>query len=143
MRKGTIRTLLSHGLSNILLSDIASSDGRGSLTSRMGAHCIFNRNQENGSLKSVEMLYLLRSFRDPSVAYTQYIRTPHHRTYFCINYSSKARTRLANQLKLLPQRLYREFSLDALAIDQCIRRWETIVEQNREILKDAVQHPQS
>jgi hypothetical protein len=68
----------------------------------------------------------------------QFIRTCHLRTYFCINYPSGALERFKAYLNKTPSLVYRDFFLDALCADDCLKEWGYTIGQRRQRLFDHV-----
>lgn len=68
------------------------------------------------------------------VGFTQFIRTRHQTTYFCINYPPHALTRLETLLEHDPSLAHRDFFLDALAADQNSKQWQYLIAQHRKEL---------
>jgi hypothetical protein len=66
-----------------------------------------------------------------SISFTQHTRAKSLSTYFCINYPTHARSRLMRYIERCPMLAHREFFLDALAADECIRAWQAVISRIR------------
>jgi len=88
--------------------------------------------------ESAEVAYRYLCGWDTGTGFMQFIRTRRLRTYFCVNYPSSALERFKAYLNKTPSLVYRDFFLDALCADDCLKEWQFTIGQQRELLLDHV-----
>lgn len=155
----TLRILQKAGFSAVILSHIFDSEGA---WAKMGNQC--SQFRDNGTsmssfgtleifltrifcllvlslrtdCESAEVAYRYLCGWDTGTGFMQFIRTRHLRTYFCINYPSGALERFKAYLNKTPSLVHRDFFLDALCADDCLKAWQYKIGQRRELLLDHV-----
>ncbi|KAF2263761.1 hypothetical protein CC78DRAFT_266653 [Lojkania enalia] len=130
IRPGSLQSLRKAGLSGYILSAIWKQTG---YWAKMGNHNHTAKN-ERGEMASFGFSYRYVCGWDTGISFTQFLRTHHSRTYFCINYPCLAFDRFKSYLQHNPKLAYREFFLDALAADDSLDVWQTNIGKRREML---------
>lgn len=125
-----IQTLQAAGFSSIILSEIYSPETN---WAKMGDTCFLSKD-ENQKLCSFEICYRYSCGWNVGASYIQLTRTRDLCTYFCVNYPPSASRRLEKYLQKSPSLAYREFFLDALAADESVKTWQTVIGDRRRML---------
>ncbi|KAF2745121.1 hypothetical protein M011DRAFT_527898 [Sporormia fimetaria CBS 119925] len=128
IRPATLKALRKAGLSTSVLASIYSSEGFWAKLENQN----FVQYDTDKRLKSFEFAYRYICGWDRGVSYIHFLRTEHTRTYFCINYPSRAREKITAYLKRYPEFAYRDFFLDAVAADDCLKEWHLNIGERRE-----------
>ncbi|QDS73994.1 hypothetical protein FKW77_008635 [Venturia effusa] len=132
----TKKILREGGLSGPLMCELASPDLK---WDKMG-DSRFVSNHPDQTLKSFEISYRQQAGWGNQIGanallpFTQFTRTENLSTYFCINYPPRAFQRLKRHAKEDPLLLSREFFIDALAADECLRAWKSTIGATRDVL---------
>lgn len=90
---------------------------------------------------NVEVCYRYVCGWDTGYGFTQLLRTRFQTIYFCINYPPEALKRFRTYLDRDVNLAYREFFLDALCADECLREWQNDIGERRNKLLEHVQIP--
>jgi len=146
IRPQTIHILRKAGLSGVLLTNLYSQHGR---WLKMGDQR-YLRHDDNGEFVSFgkfrkascpradyvcsELCYQYRCGWDTGVSFTHLIRSRRQTTYFCINYPLSAFERFQAVLKKHPHLAHRDFFLDALVADECLKQWQFEIGHRRDVL---------
>ncbi|KAF2872052.1 hypothetical protein BDV95DRAFT_571294 [Massariosphaeria phaeospora] len=130
IRPQALRSLMKAGLSKTTLSGIYMLEGT---WAKMGNHC-FQHQDDLGNLSSFEVCYRNSSGWNNGPAFTQFVRTRFNRTYFCINYPSRAIVRLKEYIEQDSNLLYRDFFLDLLAAHESLKEHQFNIGDRREQL---------
>lgn len=125
--KDMIQTLQVAGFSSIILSEIYSPETN---WAKMRDTCFLGRD-ENQKLSSFEICYRYSCGWNVDTSYIQLTRTRDLCTYFCVNYPPSAGRRLKKYLQKSPSLAYREFFLGALAADESVKAWQTVIGDRR------------
>ncbi|KAJ8107400.1 hypothetical protein OPT61_g8894 [Boeremia exigua] len=128
----TIQILRKAGLSGILLCTLYSEQ---SYWAKMGNQS-FMKYDKNGKLLSHEICYQYCCGWDTGVSFTNAIRDKQRSTYFCINYPAGARSRIRTIFQHASRRevLHRDFFIDSMVADDCLKQWQFDIGQRRLML---------
>ncbi|KAH6872932.1 hypothetical protein BKA58DRAFT_456590 [Alternaria rosae] len=130
IRSRTFRILRDFGLSKSLLKNIYSKD---TFWAKMGNQLFLRRN-EKGDLLSFDTCYQYVCGWDTGVSFINYIRTPNQTTYFCINCPTPTASRLRDIVESKPLLAHRDFLLDSLVADDCLKQWQLDIGSRRDKL---------
>lgn len=100
--------------------------------------CLYLIYETNSEFAEIAYRYTCGWESDTGTGFTQFTRTRNLRTYFCINYPSAALDRFKEDTKRTPSLVYRDFFLDALCEDDCLKGWQHSISERRELLLDHV-----